>query len=64
MQKRGQLNDAFRHLHMPAELAGECLTVFSRVEYALKATDDISENEDIFTALSDKYANEIDEAFG
>ena len=32
------MNDAFRHLQMPAEFAGECLTVLSRVEYALKAT--------------------------
>ena len=33
------MNDAFRHLHMPAEFAGEFLAVFSRIEYALKATE-------------------------
>ena len=33
------MNDAFRYLHIPAELAVECLTVFSRVKLALKVTD-------------------------
>ena len=57
------MNDAFRHLHMPAELACEFLAVFSRMEYALKATDYASENEGKVTASWDKFANEIDEAF-
>lgn len=32
------MNDAFHHLHMSAELACEFLAVFSKMEYALKAT--------------------------
>ncbi len=58
------MDDAFRHLHMPAELACEFLAVFSRMEYALKATDYASENEGKVTASWDRFANEIDEAFG
>lgn len=58
------MNDAFRHLHMPAELACEFLAVFSRMEYALKATDYASESEGRVTASWDKFANEVDEAFG
>ncbi len=57
------MNDAFRHLHMPAELACEFLAVFSRMEYALKATDYASENEGKVTASWDRFANEIDEVF-
>lgn len=37
------MSDPFRHLHMPAELACEFLAVFSRMEYALKATEYASE---------------------
>ena len=33
------MNDAFRHLHMPVEFAGEFLAVFSRMNYAFKATE-------------------------
>lgn len=58
------MNDAFRHLHMPAELACEFLAVFSRMEYALKATGYASPNEGKVIATWDKFANEIDEAFG
>ena len=47
------MNDEFRNLHIPAELAVECLTVFSRVKLALKVKDFISENEDKVTALWD-----------
>lgn len=57
------MNDAFRHLHMPAELACEFLAVFSRMEYALKATVFATENEGKVTAPWDRFANEIDEAF-
>ncbi|MEJ1359658.1 MAG: hypothetical protein RPU64_04020 [Candidatus Sedimenticola sp. (ex Thyasira tokunagai)] len=56
--------DTFRHLHMPAELACELFAVFSRMEYALKATAYASENGGKVTASWDRFANEIDDAFG
>lgn len=58
------MSDAFRHLHMPADLTCEFLAVFSRMEYALKATRYASENEGRVTASWDRFANDIDEAFG
>ena len=58
------MSDAFRHLHMPADLACELLAVFSRMEYALKATRYASENEGRVTASWDRFANDIDEASG
>ena len=57
------MSDAFRHLHMPADLACEFLAVFSRMEYALKATRYASENEGKVAACWDRFANDIDEAF-
>jgi len=58
------MNDAFRRLHMPAELAWELFAAFSRMEYPLKVTDYASEKEGKVTASWDKFANDIDEALG
>ncbi len=56
--------DPFRHLHMPPELACECLAVFARVEYALKATGEYAAGgEDGVSANWDRFANDIDESF-
>jgi hypothetical protein len=49
---------------MPADLACEFLAVFSRMEYALKATRYASDNEGRVTASWDRFANDIEEAFG
>lgn len=57
------MSDVFRHLHMPAELACEFLAVFSRMEYALKATRYASEGEGRVTVSWDRFANDIDEIF-
>ena len=57
------MNNPFRHLHMPEDLACMFLAVFSRMEYALKATDYVYENKGKVTASWDKFVNEIDEAF-
>ena len=57
------MDDVFRHLQMPAELACELLAVFSRMEFALKATDFASENEGKVSASWDRFANEIDDDF-
>lgn len=57
------MEKAFRHLHMPPELACEFLAVFSRMEYALKATRfPIGDEGKVFAAW-DKFANEADDAF-
>ena len=58
------MNDAFKHLHMSPELACEFLAVFSRMEFALKATEYASDNEGGVVACWDRFANDIDEAFG
>jgi len=58
------MSQVFRHLHMPAELACEFLAIFSRMEYALKATDYASQNEGKVIASWDRFANEINEIFG
>ncbi|MCY4641501.1 MAG: hypothetical protein OXC41_02210 [Gammaproteobacteria bacterium] len=57
------MNDVFRHLHVPADLACEFLAVFSRMEYALKATGYASDNKDKAFASWDTFANEIAEDF-
>jgi hypothetical protein len=57
------VNEAFRHLHMPPELACDFLAVFSRMEYALKATDYVQGGEDRVSACWDRFANDIDNAF-
>ncbi len=57
------MNDAFKHLHMPAELACEFLAVFSRIEYALKSRNFAIGHERRVDPAWDKFANEIDEQF-
>lgn len=57
-------DDSFRHLHMPRELACEFLAVFSRMEYALKATPPyVAGDENRADALWDRFANAMDAAF-
>lgn len=56
------MDDAFRHLHMPATLACEFLAVFSRMEYALKASGyAIGANK--VEAWWDKFANDVEAQF-
>lgn len=57
------MTEAFRHLHMPAELASEFVAVFSRMEYALKATGTyaMAGSGGKAAANWDKFANTIDE---
>lgn len=50
------MSEAFRHLHMPAELAIEFMAVFSKTEYALKGTEHDSEQEGKVTATWDRFA--------
>jgi len=55
------VNNIFRHLHIPHELACNFLSVFSRIEYALKSTGfAIGDNKSVEPAW-DIFANEIDE---
>lgn len=58
------MTDAFRHLHMPPELACEFLAAFSRMEYALKAGGFAFGGENGIEPAWDRFANEIDDAFG
>jgi len=58
------MTDAFRHLHMPPELACEFLAVFSRMEHALKAGGFADGGENGIEPAWDRFANEIDSAFG
>ncbi|UEX76290.1 hypothetical protein [Sediminicurvatus halobius] len=57
------MDNAFRHLHMPGELACEFMAVFARMEYALKATRFAVGNGGIVSASWDRFANEADELF-
>ena len=57
------MDNAFRHLHMPAELACEFLAVFARMEYALKATRFAAGNGRTVSVSWDRFANEADEHF-
>lgn len=58
------MNRVFRHLHMPWELACEFWGVFSRMEYALKATPAYARNASgRVEAWWDRFANDIDAAF-
>lgn len=57
------MENAFRHLHMPSELACEFLAVFARMEYALKATRFAAGDGGGVSACWDKFANEADERF-
>ena len=59
--RRVLVNNIFRHLHIPHELACNFLSVFSRIEYALKSTGfAIGDNKSVEPAW-DIFANEIDE---
>lgn len=60
---REEMDTAFRHLHMPDELACEFLAVFARMEYALKATRFVVGNGGSVSASWDRFANEADEDF-
>lgn len=57
------MDAAFRHLHMPSELACEFLAIFARMEYALKATRFATGNGINVSASWDKFANEADRSF-
>lgn len=59
------MNDIFRHIHMPPQLACEFLAVFSRMEYALKATGTyaMGSDGDKVSANWDKFANESKKEF-
>lgn len=57
------MEQVFRHLHMPPKLACEFLAVFSRMEYALKATRFQDGNEGRVSASWDRFANEADDVF-
>lgn len=57
------MNHAFRHLHMPQELACEFLATFSRIEYALKAAGYALDAGGRVAANWVRFANEIDEKF-
>lgn len=57
------MDQAFRHLQMPPELACKFLAVFSRLEYALKASGYAVGNESRIDPAWDRFANEIDGTF-
>jgi len=57
------MDNAFRHLHMPSELACEFLAIFARMEYALKTTCFAVGNEGWVSANWDKFALEADKNF-
>ena len=55
------MSNIFRHLYMPHELVCDFLSVFSRVEYALKSTGFAIGNHKKVDPAWDIFANEIDE---
>lgn len=57
------MEDVFRHLHMPPDLACRFLAVFSRMEYALKSTRYAIGSKKKVDPAWDIFANEIDDAF-
>ncbi|WP_280570835.1 hypothetical protein [Chromohalobacter sp. 296-RDG] len=57
------MDTAFRHLHMPSEMACEFMAVFARMEYALKATRFAIGNGRDVSASWDRFANEAHEWF-
>jgi hypothetical protein len=64
IEKEKIMNEAFRHLHMPPELACDFLAVFSRMEHALKATGTYAMDSGGKAAAKwDGFANAIDEPF-
>src|SRR5687767_7279271 len=58
------MHDFLRHTHIPSELGFEFLDVFSRMEYALKATGSyaLKKGKGV-DPWWDKFANHIDQAF-
>lgn len=57
-------DDPFKHLHIQRELACEFMAVFSRLEYAIKATPGYAGgNEKWAEALWDRFANDVNDAF-
>lgn len=58
------MNDPFRHLHMAPERACKFLAVFSRMEYALKATLRYAKQRDSRVEANwDQFAKDIDAQF-
>jgi hypothetical protein len=58
------MQDPFRHLHLPPDLACEFLAVFARMEYALKATGRYAVGtRNAVSANWDLFANDIDRLF-
>ena len=57
------MNDVFRHLHVSPALVCEFLGVFSRVEYALKVTGHVQNNNGDARANWDTFANSISDGF-
>jgi len=57
------MDDPFRNLHMPRELACEFLAVWSRMEYALKATLYARPTRSGVDPRRDKFANDINGEF-
>jgi hypothetical protein len=57
------MEDVFRHLHIPPELACQFLATFSRMEYALKSTRYAIGDEKKVDPAWDRFANDIHEAF-
>ena len=57
------MEDIFRHLHMPPELAVQFQAVFSRMEYALKVGGFAVGNEAKVDANWDKFANTVNDVF-
>lgn len=56
-------NQLFRHLNIPAEIAIEFLSVFSRMEYALKSTEFADGGPARVEPAWDRFANHIHERF-
>ncbi len=57
------MEDQYRHLHMPHELAIEFMVAFSRAEYALKSAGYAIGNGKLVNPAWDEYANEIHSDF-
>lgn len=57
------LENMFRHLHMPAELAVEFSAVFARMEYALKTGGFAVGNESKVDPNWDLFANTVNDDF-
>ena len=58
-----KMEDLYRHLKMPPELAVEFMATFSRAEHALKSTSYVNGSEGAVSPAWDKFVNEIHEEF-